>query len=151
MEAEKPDDVRSVTPEEVKQEEMGGSELKGMEGVGTKSSKNMYLRADKFDMKSLDIQLEKHMSRVWSKNIKKQRPKEEWEIDLSKLVIGSVIAHGTYGVVYKGTYDAQVVAGNNHHMFCFPLLQYVFQCFTMECYTDMLRYNFIIICCLLVL
>ncbi|KAI3995064.1 hypothetical protein MKX01_020836 [Papaver californicum] len=35
---------------------------------------------------------------------------EEWEIDLSKLSMKDVIAHGTYGVVYKGVYDGQDVA-----------------------------------------
>lgn len=124
MDAENPEDVGVVkTPGEVNKEEMEDSDSKGMAGVGTKSSKDMYLRADKFDMKSLDMQLEKHLSRVWSRNIEKHRPKEEWEIDLSKLDIGSVIAHGTYGVVYKGTYDNQVIAGCNNS--CYNRFFYV--------------------------
>ncbi|KAM0998872.1 hypothetical protein ACFX2I_005697 [Malus domestica] len=36
---------------------------------------------------------------------------EEWEIDLAKLDIRHVIAHGTYGTVYRGAYDGQDVAG----------------------------------------
>ncbi|CAL5324562.1 unnamed protein product [Camellia sinensis] len=36
--------------------------------------------------------------------------REEWEIDLAKLDIKNAIAHGTYGTVYRGTYDGQDVA-----------------------------------------
>ncbi|KAA8548668.1 hypothetical protein F0562_000352 [Nyssa sinensis] len=83
---------------------------KGMKSSRNFSSKDMVFRADKIDLKSLDIQLEKHLSRVWSSNIEAQRPKEEWEIDLSKLDIRSLVARGTYGTVYRGTYDNQDVA-----------------------------------------
>eukprot|EP00262_Sarcandra_glabra_P008982 TRINITY_DN22939_c0_g1_i1.p1 TRINITY_DN22939_c0_g1~~TRINITY_DN22939_c0_g1_i1.p1 ORF type:complete len:392 (+),score=82.73 TRINITY_DN22939_c0_g1_i1:155-1330(+) len=79
-------------------------------GVGSISAKDVFFRADKIDLKSLDFQLEKHLSRVWSRDRGVQRPKEEWEIDLSKLDLGPVIAHGTYGTVYKGVYDGQNVA-----------------------------------------
>lgn len=74
------------------------------------SSKDMIFRADKIDLKTLDMQLEKHLSRVWSRNIENQRPREEWEIDLSKLEMKNVVAHGAYGTVYRGTYDDQDVA-----------------------------------------
>ncbi|KAJ9154279.1 hypothetical protein P3X46_027632 [Hevea brasiliensis] len=81
-----------------------------VKGTGSVSSKDMIFRADKIDLKSLDVQLEKHLSRAWSMNIETQRPKEEWEIDLSKLDIRNVIAHGTYGTVYRGIYDNRDVA-----------------------------------------
>uniref|UniRef100_A0A5B7BM37 Protein kinase domain-containing protein n=1 Tax=Davidia involucrata TaxID=16924 RepID=A0A5B7BM37_DAVIN len=97
-----------------------GLKLKGTgslsdKGMSVKSSRNfsskdMFFRADKIDLKSLDVQLEKHLSRVWSRNIEAQNPKEEWEIDLSKLDIRSLVARGTYGTVYRGTYDNQDVA-----------------------------------------
>ncbi|KAK8684738.1 hypothetical protein V6N13_040754 [Hibiscus sabdariffa] len=88
----------------------GGGEDSKMKGNGSLSSKDMIFRADKIDLKSLDMQLEKHLSRVWSRNIEKQRPMEEWEIDLVKLDLGNVVAHGTYGTVYRATYDNQDVA-----------------------------------------
>lgn len=81
-----------------------------IKGTGNISSKEMIFRADKIDLKNIDIQLEKHLSRVWSKNIERTRPKEEWEIDLSKLDIRYVVARGTYGIVYRGTYDERDVA-----------------------------------------
>ncbi|XP_019057562.1 PREDICTED: serine/threonine-protein kinase HT1-like isoform X2 [Tarenaya hassleriana] len=79
--------------------------------VDNNSEKEMIFRADKIDLKSLDMQLEKHLSRVWSRNIENnQRPKEEWEIDLAKLEMRHVIARGAYGTVYRGFYDNQEVA-----------------------------------------
>lgn len=87
-----------------------GSKLKNPESY---SSKNMIFRADKVDLKSLDVQLEKHLSRVWSRNIESQNnqaPKELWEIDPSKLEIRYLVAQGTYGTVYRGTYNSQDVA-----------------------------------------
>ncbi|KAG9132748.1 hypothetical protein Leryth_014018 [Lithospermum erythrorhizon] len=38
---------------------------------------NMILRADQIDLKNLDAQLDKHLSRVWSRNVESQRPTEE--------------------------------------------------------------------------
>ncbi|XP_072990559.1 serine/threonine-protein kinase 54-like [Typha latifolia] len=82
-----------------------------LNGVGSFSSKDMFVRADKIDLKSLDIQLEKTLSKIWIKdNSASQKPKEEWEIVLSKLEIRYVMARGTYGTVYRGTYDGQDVA-----------------------------------------
>ncbi|KAB2038946.1 hypothetical protein ES319_D03G179600v1 [Gossypium barbadense] len=87
----------------------GGGNSK-MKGNGSISGKDVIFRVDQIDLKSLDMQLEKHLSRVWSRNIEKQRPAEEWEIDLAKLDLRNVIAHGTYGTVYRATYDNQDVA-----------------------------------------
>lgn len=86
-----------------------GSVNSKVKGTGSLSGKDMLFRADKIDLKSLDMQLEKHLSWVWSRN-ESQRPKEEWEIDLSKLDMRNLIAQGTYGSVYRGTYDNQDVA-----------------------------------------
>ncbi|KAF3783364.1 Serine/threonine-protein kinase [Nymphaea thermarum] len=80
---------------------------------GSKSfgNKEVFFRADKIDLKSLDYQLEKHLSRVWSRTSKEaQGPKAEWEIDLSKLEVKNTIAHGTFGTVYRGVYDEKDVA-----------------------------------------
>ncbi|MBA0570699.1 hypothetical protein Golob_004315, partial [Gossypium lobatum] len=93
-----------------KSDDPGGSRNPKLKGTGSFSSKDMIFRADKIDLKSLDIQLEKHLSRVWSRNVDNQRPAEEWEIDLAKLDLRHVVAHGTYGTVYRATYDNQDVA-----------------------------------------
>ncbi|KAJ0034541.1 hypothetical protein Pint_24774 [Pistacia integerrima] len=93
-----------------------GSVNSKMKGTGSISSKDMFVRADKIDLKSLDMQLEKHLSWVWSRNSESQRIKEEWEIDLSKLEIRNAIAHGTYGTVFRGVYDNQDVADFNSLM-----------------------------------
>ncbi|XP_028751440.1 serine/threonine-protein kinase STY13-like isoform X1 [Neltuma alba] len=90
--------------------EQEGAKDSKMKGVGSQSSKDMIFRADKIDLKSLDAQLEKHLSKVWSRKSDQERPKEEWEIDLAKLNIRYAFAHGAYGTVYRGTYDNQEVA-----------------------------------------
>ncbi|KAI7743252.1 hypothetical protein M8C21_030859 [Ambrosia artemisiifolia] len=80
---------------------------------GNISSKDTFLRADMIDFKSWDVQLDKHLSKVWSsdRDVKEVNDKkQEWEIDLAKLDIRNVIAHGTYGTVYRGVYDGQDVA-----------------------------------------
>lgn len=102
------DDLGVVDSPRKSDNEEGGVNSK-VKGTGSLSSKDMLFRADKIDLKSLDMQLEKHLSWVWSRN-ESQRPKEEWEIDLSKLDIRNLIAQGTYGSVYRGTYDNQDVA-----------------------------------------
>ncbi|TYG55274.1 hypothetical protein ES288_D09G258900v1 [Gossypium darwinii] len=93
-----------------KQDGLEGGGNSKMKGNGSISGKDMIFRADQIDLKSSDMQLEKHLSRVWSRNIEKQRPAEEWEIELAKLDLRNVIAHGTYGTVYRATYDNQDVA-----------------------------------------
>ncbi|XP_077245359.1 protein kinase superfamily protein [Tasmannia lanceolata] len=103
------EDVGSVVTPKKPDVGDGGLESK-VKGVGSVSNTDVFFRADRIDLKSLDCQLEKHLSRVWSRAKDTQRPKEEWEIDLSKLDIRSVIAHGTYGTVYRSVYDGQVVA-----------------------------------------
>uniref|UniRef100_A0A0D3FLL4 non-specific serine/threonine protein kinase n=1 Tax=Oryza barthii TaxID=65489 RepID=A0A0D3FLL4_9ORYZ len=93
----------------------GREKLKRSGSLG--SSDTAYVRADKIDLTSLDIQLEKQLTKTWGKaNLKAQGPKEDWEIDLAKLEIRYVIAQGTYGTVYRGTYDGQDVAGNMTHV-----------------------------------
>ena len=69
------------------------------------------LRADMIDFKTWDVQLEKHLNRAWPRNTEARTKPEDWEIDLAKLDIKNAIAHGTYGTVYRGVYDAQDVAG----------------------------------------
>ncbi|GLT74347.1 hypothetical protein SLA2020_461510 [Shorea laevis] len=94
--------------EAARQEKALGSKVKGQ---GNLSSKDLYFRADKIDFKSWDMQLEKHLSKVWSRGKEVDDvKKEEWDIDLAKLDIRHVLAHGTYGTVYRGVYDGQDVA-----------------------------------------
>nr|KYP32642.1 Serine/threonine-protein kinase HT1 [Cajanus cajan] len=87
-----------------------------------KSESGGYVRADQIDLKSLDEQLQRHLSRAWTmeKNKEKEedevegrstRSRQEWEIDPSKLIIKTVIARGTFGTVHRGIYDGQDVAG----------------------------------------
>eukprot|EP01018_Ginkgo_biloba_P003897 Gb_15322 [translate_table: standard] len=80
------------------------SEVKLKEGQSMKKSE--FFRADQIDLKNLD----KHLSRVWTRELESRRQKEEWEIDLRKLDMKGVIAHGTFGTVYRGVYDGQDVA-----------------------------------------
>lgn len=96
----------NITKEKKSDNPDGGVTAK-VKGIGGLSSKDMILRADQIDLKSIDAHLEKHLHRAWSSNV---RPKEEWEIDLSKLELRQEVAHGTYGTVYQGTYDSQEVA-----------------------------------------
>lgn len=121
MDSKGRDDVGGITtPKETESEDKTlNSKVAGM---GSISSKDMIFRADKIDLKNLDMQLEKHLSRVWSRNVETQKPKEEWEIDLSKLDIRYVVAHGTYGTVFRGAYDNQDVAGKHPLCFIFSIL-----------------------------
>ncbi|KAH9300689.1 hypothetical protein KI387_012272, partial [Taxus chinensis] len=85
----------------VKGDHKGGESSKQKEG---------FFRADQIDLKNLDAQLEKHLSRVWTMEKEAKRTKEEWEIDLKKLVLKGKIAQGTFGAVYRGVFDGQDVA-----------------------------------------
>lgn len=101
-----------------------------------KENNDGFVRADQIDLKSLDEQLERHLSRALTmeKNKKKDedtgnsfltsapiarsrstkvaaKDRQEWEIDPSKLIIKSVIARGTFGTVHRGVYDGLDVAG----------------------------------------
>ncbi|XP_072995715.1 serine/threonine-protein kinase 52-like isoform X2 [Typha latifolia] len=77
-----------------------------------------FVRADQIDLKSLDEQLERHLSRARTAEKKKEearsgsrgREREDWEIEPSKLIIKGVIARGTFGTVHRGVYDGQDVA-----------------------------------------
>ncbi|KAL6848886.1 hypothetical protein ACP4OV_021469 [Aristida adscensionis] len=92
-----------------------------------------FVRADQIDLKSLDEQLERHLSRAWTMEKRKEeeagavagagagggRPhqprrqpqrREDWEIDPAKLVVKGVIARGTFGTVHRGIYDGTDVA-----------------------------------------
>ena len=99
-------------------DDSGASHIKGVglhsksKGFKSLSGKDLFFRADKIDLKNLDIQLEKGLNKVWSRDkTVAQRPKDEWEIDLSKLNLRYVVARGTFGTVYRGNYDNQDVAG----------------------------------------
>ncbi|KAL9998979.1 hypothetical protein Hdeb2414_s0513g00908421 [Helianthus debilis subsp. tardiflorus] len=89
-----------------------------------------FVRADKIDLKSLDEQLERHLTRVWTmeknKNNHQHPPtatkRQEWEIDPSKLIVKSTLARGTYGTVHRGVYDGVDVAGHSLSTFSFLLL-----------------------------
>nr|DAD34611.1 TPA_asm: hypothetical protein HUJ06_005251 [Nelumbo nucifera] len=81
-----------------------------------KESSDGFVRADQIDLKRLDEQLERHLSRAWTMEKKKEEgekervTREEWEIDPSKLIIKGAIARGTFGTVHRGVYDGQDVA-----------------------------------------
>ncbi|XP_010532275.1 PREDICTED: serine/threonine-protein kinase HT1-like isoform X3 [Tarenaya hassleriana] len=104
-----------------------------------KEGSDGFVRADQIDLKSLDEQLERHLTRALTleKNRKKdeddgvtvagaaassgglalngggvqlRRQRHEWEIDPSKLIIKGVIARGTFGTVHRGIYDGHDVA-----------------------------------------
>ncbi|OAY76084.1 Serine/threonine-protein kinase STY17 [Ananas comosus] len=99
--------IAGITP----QKKEGGEESK-LRGFGSFHGEEMFYRADKIDLRRLDIQLEKKLSKVWMEDnsASQKKHKEEWGIDLSKLDIRYVLAQGTYGTVFRGTYDGQDVA-----------------------------------------
>ncbi|XP_058188273.1 serine/threonine-protein kinase STY13-like [Rhododendron vialii] len=96
-----------------------------------------FVRADQIDLKSIDEQLQRHLSRAWTmeknkkqqqhggggeeeeeeehhrrrhRNVRRPTTRQEWEIDPSKLIIKSVIARGSFGTVHRGFYDGLDVA-----------------------------------------
>ena len=94
-----------------------GSDSK-LGGVGSRSAGavggGQYLRADTVDFSKWDLHMG-HTSSSSSTTAKSststKAPMHEWEIDLSKLDMKHVLAHGTYGTVYRGVYAGQQVAG----------------------------------------
>ncbi|XP_027154757.1 serine/threonine-protein kinase STY13-like [Coffea eugenioides] len=95
-----------------------GNASDGDGGVG-------FVRADQIDLKSIDEQLQRHLSRAWTMEKNKKNTDDngqgedggrgvpityDWEIDPSKLIIKSVIARGTFGTVHRGIYDGLDVA-----------------------------------------
>lgn len=117
-----------------------------------KEGNDGFVRADQIDLKSLDEQLERHLSRALTLEKNRKRDEEdasasaaigasasasaspvalnggqrkqrlEWEIDPSKLIIKTVLARGTFGTVHRGIYDGQDVAGESPTR-CFTLSQ----------------------------
>lgn len=79
---------------------------KAVENEEKEKSSSNYVRADKINLADLDAAL----NRITKGKTPERRKKEEWEIDLSKLVLKSNVARGTYGTVYKGIFDGQDVA-----------------------------------------
>ena len=84
-------------------------------GVGSRSAGGgQYFRADTLDFSRWDLHMG-HTSSSSSTTAKSststKAPMHEWEIDLSKLDMKHVLAHGTYGTVYRGVYAGQQVAG----------------------------------------
>ena len=83
------------------------------------------VRADMInDLKRLDEELSKHLSRVWMMKHKvhnnngvetqvRIRVREDWEIDVSKLVVKEKIGRGTFGSIHRGFYDGKDVAGTS--------------------------------------
>ncbi|KAL8161391.1 hypothetical protein V2J09_012880, partial [Rumex salicifolius] len=84
--------------------------------IRMKENSNGYVRADQIDLKSLDEQLQRHLTRALTLEKKKKdeevraENRAEWEIDPSKLLIKSVIGRGTFGTVHRGVYDGLDVA-----------------------------------------
>lgn len=100
-----------VVGETGKNGETKEEEVSKLKGLGSLSNKDMLVRADLIDFKKWDVQFEKQLTRnrSWSSE-REAHVKQDWEIDLAKLDIRDVIAHGTYGTVYKGVYDGLDVA-----------------------------------------
>ncbi|KAJ4896469.1 Protein kinase superfamily protein [Raphanus sativus] len=97
--------------------EIGSDQKLG--GVGSRSAGGgggggQYFRADTLDFSKWDLHMGQTSSSssaaVKSSTSTKASMMHEWEIDLSKLDMKHVLAHGTYGTVYRGVYAGQQVA-----------------------------------------
>ncbi|CAN6906022.1 unnamed protein product [Brassica oleracea] len=90
-----------------------GSDRK-LGGVGSRSAGGgQYFRADTLDFSKWDLhmgQTSSSSSTTAKSSTSTKAPMHEWEIDLSKLDMKHVLAHGTYGTVYRGVYAGQQVA-----------------------------------------
>ncbi|MFS7934497.1 putative kinase-like domain superfamily, kinase, ATP binding protein [Helianthus anomalus] len=55
-----------------------------------------------------------------------EQQQQQWQetIDPLKLVLGKVIGRGFYGVVYKGSYHGQTVAGKTNSLVCYLLVEF---------------------------
>lgn len=85
-------------------------------GVGSRSAGEgqQYFRADTLDFSKWDLHMGQSSTSAAVKPDATRAPApamQEWEIDLSKLDMKHVLAHGTYGTVYRGVYAGQEVAG----------------------------------------
>ncbi|MFS7934503.1 putative kinase-like domain superfamily, kinase, ATP binding protein [Helianthus anomalus] len=58
--------------------------------------------------------------------ITQHEQQQQWHetIDPLKLVLGKVIGRGSYGVVYKGSYHGQTVAGKTNSLVCYLLVEF---------------------------
>ncbi|CAN8280357.1 unnamed protein product [Cochlearia groenlandica] len=108
-EAEKPIEIGSGSKPKPVDPKLGG--------VGSRSAgEGQYFRADTLDFSKWDLHMGQTTTNVANSSGSTISPAppapamQEWEIDLSKLEMKPVIAHGTYGTVYRGVYAGQQVA-----------------------------------------
>ncbi|KAE8806034.1 Serine/threonine-protein kinase HT1 [Hordeum vulgare] len=86
----------------------------GFLGGGGKMEAETYIRADMIDLEELDLEKQRE-SIAKTLALEKQRQKDNhrpmapWEIDLAKLTVHRRIAPGTFGSVYRATYDGKDV------------------------------------------
>lgn len=98
-------DVATVSEKEVARGD-GAEKAAAANEEEKENSCSNYVRADKINLADLDAAL----NRISKGKTPERYKKAEWEIDLGKLVLKSIIARGTYGTVYKGVFDGQAVA-----------------------------------------
>uniref|UniRef100_A0A453CE25 Protein kinase domain-containing protein n=1 Tax=Aegilops tauschii subsp. strangulata TaxID=200361 RepID=A0A453CE25_AEGTS len=84
--------------------------------LGGGGKEETYTRADMIDLENLDVEKQRE-SIAKTLALEKQRHKDNdqpmapWEIDLAKLEVHHRIAPGTFGSVYRATYDGKDVLG----------------------------------------